>query len=250
MNDHLDGERLLGFVDGALDARAAAAVAAHLANCADCQRRFDDHCEFDAAVAKAPDWTAELRQRTQAATLSALRGQAPAARARRWPSPLVLPLAAAALLAGAALWAFPGERCRVDLHVDTMPGPVRAAAERRLHLDIAVDAPRWLVVFGRDASGKAQRLFPHPDPTLDLLGVTQPLPAKQAVRVPSADLFDFALDAKQPWVELVVIFGERAFDGAQLAQLASGLATAPLGAVPAAIVDRHPLARRVAVPIE
>jgi hypothetical protein len=246
MTDHTDNEQLLGFFDGNLGGTAATAVAEHLHACDDCLKRFEEYSEFEADIARLqplpPDLGDELQRLTRT-TLRAARTRA--SRWRRWTWSLAV---AASLLTGASLWALSGDDCTVVVHRQNVPGAVRAGGEQRLHLDVTVGEPTWLAVFARGANGRVARVLPHPDPTLGRLEVPQPLPAGERVRVPGAELFDFAIDPAAPPTELVLVFAAREFAAGELEQLAASLDAAAPGTLPAELLARHPRARVVAVP--
>jgi anti-sigma factor RsiW len=89
-------ERVTGFVDGELDADAAAAVAAHLTSCATCRAQAEDERALRARLRElpAPDLPPGLEERVR----QRVRRRSPSALARAsW----ALPLAAALL---AAFW--------------------------------------------------------------------------------------------------------------------------------------------------
>ena len=243
MSDHTDGEQLLGFFDGNLEGAAATAVAEHLHACDDCKQRFDEYSEFEAELARTTPLSPDLGGKVRHLTRTTLRAaRARRSRWRRWTWSMAL---AAGLLTGASLWALSADDCTVVVHRQNVPGALRAGDEQRLHLDVTVATPAWLAVFARGANGRITQLLPHADPTLGLLAVPQPLPAGAPVRVPGADLFDFAIDPAAPPTELVLVFAERAFAAGDLAQLAATLDAATPGTLPAGLLDRHPLARLV-----
>jgi hypothetical protein len=235
MERHLSNVELLAFADGGEDEAAAG----HLRDCATCRERLAEQSEVDAAL--APPVPPPLRAELRAATVRALGG----APRRRW---LVPALAAAALLvASALLWR--GDDAMVAVVHRERGSATLRGVEERLHLQVTVPVAGWLAVFARNAGDSVQRLLPHADPTLGWLGVEQPVPAGKPVRVPGAELFDFAIEPAAPPRELVLVLGEAAFADAELLRIAKELQAAPVGEIAAAVRSRYKHSLLAAVPV-
>lgn len=239
MGRHVTSAELLAFAEGSDDA-AMAEVQAHLQDCEACRQRFDEQCGVDAAL--APGMPPQLREQLHRGSERAL---VAAPHRRRWLLPVAV---AAALLVGCLLLLRRSDELVAVVHRDRVSSTMRSGDEERLHLEVTVPQSGWLAVFARTAKGEVQRLLPHQDPTLGWLGVGQPLPTGKPVRVPGADLFDFAVEPASPPCELVLVLSAAAFDEAELVRLAKELQAAPVGEIAAPVRLRHPRSVLSAVP--
>jgi hypothetical protein len=242
---HIDDGELLLFCDAALAEHDDRRVADHLEGCPRCRARFEAHSDLEAAVATTAPMPRVLRARARELTEHVLNRRPHLSARTVW---CVLLAGAAALLV-LALSRF---ETTVDFAVDVnrvrVPDVTRAGGEERLHLDVIVGEPAFLIVFARRADGSVRRILPDPDPTLGDLLVEQPLPAGRVTRVPGNELFDVAIDPAAPFVEFVLVrTADRAHD-AELRRLERLIAAAPVGSLPAELAAARPRCRVVAVP--